>query len=106
MATASAWGPGCAVRPLAGADTRGGCDVHTSIADRGGHLSQRPEGVLNVDDQVDRHLPVRGQPTLGKALQVMEPAGLEPAPFVKRDALQLSYGPSGGSIVGVATATP
>ena len=41
---------------LAWPDARGGCDVHAGITDRGRHLSQRPRGVLNVDDQVNRHV--------------------------------------------------
>ena len=42
--------------PLARPDARGGRDVHAGIADRGRHLRQRPGGVLDVDDQVDRHV--------------------------------------------------
>jgi hypothetical protein len=43
------------LRPLAWPDAGGGCDVHASIADRGRNTRQRPRGVLDVDDQVDRH---------------------------------------------------
>jgi hypothetical protein len=41
---------------LAWPDARSGCDVHAGIADRVRHSSQRPRGVLDVDDKVNRHL--------------------------------------------------
>jgi hypothetical protein len=49
--------------PLAWPDTRGGCDVHSGITNRGRHLRQRPRSVLDVDDQIDRHVSRAGQPT-------------------------------------------
>ena len=41
---------------LAWADARGRCDVHTGVADRGRYARQRPRGVLDVDNEVDRHV--------------------------------------------------
>ena len=43
--------------PLARPDACGGRDVHAGVADRGRHPRQRPGRVLDVDDQVDRHVP-------------------------------------------------
>ena len=63
---------------LTGADARGGGDVHPRIADRGRHLGQRAGGVLDVDDQVDRHAQVRAQPTRECA---RDPDGRPPFPL-------------------------
>jgi len=42
---------------LAWPNACGGCDIHAGIANRGGDPRQRSRGVLDVDDQVDRHIP-------------------------------------------------
>ena len=41
---------------VAGAHAGGGGDIHAGVTDRGRDLSERPGGVLDVDDQIDRHL--------------------------------------------------
>jgi hypothetical protein len=42
--------------PVAWTDARGRGDIHAGIADRGRDPSQRPWGVVHVDDQVDCHV--------------------------------------------------
>ncbi len=43
--------------PLVRPNARGGGDVDAGVADRARHLGQRPRGVLDVDDEVERHVP-------------------------------------------------
>ena len=41
-----------------GAYTGGRCEVHAGIADRGRNPRQRARRVLDIDDQVDCHVPL------------------------------------------------